>query len=191
MNARWIGAILSLTLIAAANAAPASGTQASDTQQMYATVSGFYGVYMSLHPSDGIPDAALRARFAPFISASLEKLLADGATAEERYAKITKNQSPPLVEGDPFTPNFEGATSLKIGDCAIDVHGGRCPVALVYDDKKDKPIRWTDTVVLVAANGGWRIDNIAYGALGGDFGNRGSLVTTLQDAIRDGNSVSN
>jgi hypothetical protein len=186
MNARWTGTILSLALIAAAHAAPAG-----DMQQMYATVAGFYGVYMSLHPSDGIPDAALRARFAPFISTGLEKLLADGATAEERYARITKNQSPPLIEGDPFTPNFEGATSLKIGDCAIDAHGGRCPVALVYDDKKDKPIRWTDTVVLVAANGGWRIDNIAYGALGGDFGNRGSLVTTLQDAIRDGNSVSN
>ncbi|MGD0141535.1 MAG: hypothetical protein ABSC92_00085 [Rhizomicrobium sp.] len=161
-----------------------------DTQAMFQTATGFYGVYLTLHPSDGIPDAALRARFEPFISPALDKLLADGDTAEERYVKATKNQAPPLVEGDLFSPNFEGITSLKIGTCAADAKGGHCPVAMVYDDGKDKPVKWTDTIVLVNTAAGWRVDDVAYGTVG-DFGNRGSLTGTLHEAIRDGNSIPN
>ena len=118
-------------------------------------------------------------------------MLADGDAAEQRYAKITKNQSPPLIEGDLFTPNFEGATSLKIGECESDAQGGHCPVALVYDDKKDKPIRWSDTVRLALTDKGWRIADIDFGSPGGDSGARGSLLQTVRDAIKDGNSVSN
>jgi hypothetical protein len=163
-------------------AAPAS----SDTQAMFQAAAGFYSVYLTLHPSDGIPDAKLRAQFEPFISPSLASLLADGNAAEQRYAKATKNHAPPLVEGDPFTPNFEGATSLKIGTCVADAKGGHCPVAMVYDDRKDKPIRWTDTVLLVNTPAGWRVDDIVYGT---ELGNKGSLARTVRDAIADGNSI--
>ena len=157
---------------------------------MSETASGFYGVYLTLHPSDGIPDARLRARFEPFISPALDKLLADGDAAETRYVSATKNQAPPLVEGDLFSPNFEGATSLKIGSCVVDAKGGHCPVAMIYDDGKDKPIRWTDTILLVNTPAGWRVDDIAYSTNGG-FGNRGAMTDTLRDAIRDGNSIPN
>jgi hypothetical protein len=167
-------------VLSGANAAP------SDTQAILHTATGFYDVYLALHPSDGIPDAALRARFEPFISPALDKLLAAGDTAEQRYVKATKNQAPPLMEGDLFTPNFEGATSLKIGACVADTKGGHCPVAMVYDDGKDKPIRWTDTVVLVNTPAGWRVDDIVYST---NFGSRGSLTGTVHDAIQDGNSV--
>jgi len=168
------------------DAAPA----ASDTQAMFQTATGFYEVYQSLHPSDGIPDAKLRAKFEPFVSPALDKLLADGDAADIRYVKATKNQAPPLVEGDLFTPNFEGATSLRIGTCVADAKGGHCPVAMVYDDGKDKPIKWTDTIVLVNTPAGWRVDDIAYGT-NGDFGNKGALTGTLHDAIKDGASVPN
>jgi hypothetical protein len=167
-----------------------AATAASDTQAMFQTATGFYGIYQTLHPSDGIPDAALRAKFGPFISPALDKLFADADAAEGRYVKATKNQAPPLVEGDPFTPNFEGATSLKIGTCVADAKGGHCPVAMIYDDGKDKPVKWADTIMLVKAPDGWRIDDIAYGT-NGDFGNKGSLTGTLRDAIKDGESVPN
>jgi len=166
----------------AANAAPSG----SDAAAMFQAATGFYGVYLTLHPSDGIPDATLRARFEPFISPALDSLLADGDAAEQRYVKATKNQAPPLVEGDLFSPNFEGATSLGIGTCVADAKGGHCPVAMVYDDRKDKPIRWTDTVRLVNTPDGWRVDDIAYGK---DLGNKGSLTDTIRDAIAEGNSV--
>ena len=161
-----------------------------DADALAKAARGFYDAYMTLHPSDGIPDAATRAKFAPFVSPALDRLFVDGDAAEDRYAKATKNQSPPLIEGDLFTPNFEGATSLRIGTCVADAKGGHCPVAMVYDDGKDKPIKWTDTIVLVNTPAGWRVDDIAYGT-NGDFGNKGALTGTLHDAIKDGASVPN
>src|ERR1700722_8187294 len=133
MKAMQVICVAALATAAASNvdAAPS----APDTQAMFQMATSFYGVYQTLHPSDGIPDAALRAKFEPFISPALDKLLADADAAEQRYVKATKNQAPPLVEGDLFTPNFEGATSLRIGGCATDARGGHCPVTLTYDDR--------------------------------------------------------
>ena len=53
---------------------------------MTGVANGFLGVYGSFHPSDGIPDADGRARLAPYLSPRLNKLLADGAAAEARFA---------------------------------------------------------------------------------------------------------
>lgn len=167
----------------------ASAGDDADLQSLARAAAEFYGVYMTLHPSDGIPDASERAKFEPFVSPSLDKLFAESRAAEDRYAKVTNHQSPPLVEGDPFTPNFEGATSYKIGACATDGKGGHCAVTLRYDDRKDKPISWTDTAHLVRTSAGWRVDDIVYGG-NGDFGNKGRLTTTLEDAIANGNAFS-
>jgi hypothetical protein len=167
----------------------ASAQTNADAPALAKTVDGFYSVYMTLHPSDGIPDRATRARFDPFVSPALDKLFAEGGDAEARYAKATKNQAPPLVEGDPFTPNFEGATSYKIGVCTSDARGGRCAVALAYDDKKNKQLVWTDTVYLVRTSAGWRVDDIAYGG-NWDFGNKGRLTQTLKSAIAEGGEFS-
>jgi len=161
----------------------------ADSDALAKAAVGFYGVYMTLHPSDGIPDPKTRAKFAPFVSPALDKLFAEGDAAEDRYATATKNQAPPLIEGDLFTPNFEGATAYKIGACASDSQGGRCAVTLTYDDHKDKPISWTDTVYLARAPSGWRVDDIAYGGTW-DFGNKGRLTKTLQSAIAEGNAFS-
>ena len=161
----------------------------SDAQALAKVADGFYSAYLTLHPSDGIPDTATRAKFAPFVSPALDKLFIEGEDAEARYAKVTKNQAPPLVEGDLFTPNFEGATSYKIGACTSDAKGGRCAVALAYDDKKNKPLAWTDTVYLTRTPSGWRVDDIAYGG-NWDFGNKGSLTRTLKSAIAEGGDFS-
>jgi hypothetical protein len=160
-----------------------------DAEALAKAAHGFYEVYMTLHPSDGIPDAATRARFAPYISPALDQLFVEGDRAEDRYAKATKNQAPPLIEGDLFTPNFEGASSYKIGACAADAGGGHCAVTLTYDDRKDKPLSWTDTVFLVRTPQGFRVDDIAYGGTW-DFGNKGRLTRTLKGAIADAESVS-
>jgi len=160
-----------------------------DADALAKAARGFYDAYMTLHPSDGIPDAATRAKFAPFVSPALDRLFVDGDAAEDRYAKATKNQSPPLIEGDLFTPNFEGATSYKIGACTMETGGGHCAVTLTYDDRKDKPFSWTDTVYLVRTQAGWRVDDIAYGGTW-DFGNKGRLTRTLKNAIADGDAIS-
>ncbi|MGC9953929.1 MAG: hypothetical protein ABSD21_06595 [Rhizomicrobium sp.] len=147
------------------------------------TAEGFYAVYSTFHPSDGIPDAAGRAKYAPFISAALDKLLADGNAAEIKFNKANKD-SPPLIEGDLFTSMFEGATSYKIGACKMSGAQASCAVNLVYDDKKDTPIRWTDTVYLTKTKAGWRVDDVGYGG-SWEYANKGRLSATVRQAIAD------
>ena len=62
-------------------------------------------------------------------------------------------------------------------------------MSLTYDDRKDKPLSWTDTVYLVHSDAGWRVDDIAYGGTW-DFGNKGRLTRTLKGAIEEGNTFS-
>lgn len=163
----------------------ATACLADDAADMAKTVNGFYGVYSTFHPSDGIPDAQGRAKYAPFLSPALDDLLKHGNEAEQAFAKANKN-SPPLIEGDLFTSNFEGATSFKVGTCKGDAKAARCAVDFVYDDRKDnpkdKPIAWSDTVLLVSTPEGWRVNDIAYGATWA-FGNKGKLSDTVKSAI--------
>jgi len=162
----------------------ATSCLAEDASEMNRVVNGFYGIYSTFHPSDGIPDAAARAKYEPFISPSLDKLLIDGNRAEAAFAKANKN-SPPLVEGDLFTSNFEGATSYKIGACTGDAKVAKCTIALTYNSgPKEKPIIWNDTVFLVATPSGWRVDDIGFGA-SWDFANRGKLSDTVRSVIAD------
>lgn len=157
---------------------------ADDAADMAKAANGFYQVHQA-SAQDGIPDATQRGKYEPFISPALDKLLAEGDAAESRYAAANKD-SPPLVEGDLFSPNFEGVTRFAIGACATDATGGHCAALLTYDASqahpKDKPLEWTDTVRLVKTASGWRVDDIAYGG-SWDFGNHGTLKAVLNDAI--------
>src|SRR3974377_618862 len=100
--------VIALCVLAVSPSLAADG----DAGALAKATQDFYSVYMTLHPSDGIPDPATRAKFQPYVSPALDALFFAGHEAEVRYAKATKNQSPPLIEGDLFTPNFEGATAF-------------------------------------------------------------------------------
>lgn len=144
--------------------------------------SGFYRVYLTLHPSDGIPPPAVRARMAPFISTRLARLLIAGADAEARHARATRHQEPPLQEGDLFSSLFEGATAARVGACTVDHARGRCQVALRRDEPATRPTTWTDTVLLTRGAAGWRVDDIAYGG-GWDFGHADGRLSTVLRAM--------
>jgi hypothetical protein len=159
-------------------AGPAAG---ADDAALIAAANGFYAVYSGFHPSDGIPNDAARARYAPVISPALEKLLMEAAAAEQRFAKENKD-SPPLIEGDLFSSLFEGATSYSVKSC--NVTSASCAVDLTYDDKAAKPVHWTDTLHLIATPQGWRVDDISYGG-NWDFANKGRLTETLRMVISD------
>ena len=161
---------------------PATGASAADNA-MTQTANGFFAAYATFHPSDGIPDAAGRAKYAPYTSPALDKLLAQAAAAQARFAKANKN-SPPLLEGDLFTTMFEGATSYKVGACKGDGRKGSCAIDLVYDNKHDTPTHWTDTLYLVMSANGWRVDDIGYGG-NWEYANHGRLTQTLHQAITD------
>jgi len=176
---RFLAACAALAL---ASGGACRGDEAGDLAKV---VEGFYAAYSTFHPSDGIPDAAGRSKYEPFISSGLDKLLVDAARAEETFANANKD-SPPLIEGDLFTSNFEGATSYVVGPCKGDSQAGQCTVALTYDDARDhpgdKPIMWSDTVYLLATPQGWRVDDIGYGAIWA-FGNKGRLSDMLRSTI--------
>ncbi|HEY2033974.1 MAG TPA: hypothetical protein VGH02_09845 [Rhizomicrobium sp.] len=164
----------------------ASQAHAADSDAMAKTATGFYAVYSTFHPSDGIPDVKGRAKYAPYISDRLNGMLVQADAAEDKFASANKN-TPPLVEGDLFTSNFEGATAYKIGTCTGDTKAGHCAIQLTYDpgktaNPKDKPFSWTDTVYLANSADGWKIDDIGFGG-NWDFGNKGKMSDTLKMVI--------
>jgi hypothetical protein len=148
----------------------------------------FYAVYAKFHPSDGIPDANALALYAPTLSPSLVHLLTQAQQAETKFAKANKD-SPPLIEGDLMTSNFEGATSFEVGRCAAKAFQAICKVDLVYNPaaRGEKAVRWTDNLVLAASDRGWKVEDVVYGATWA-FGNKGRLSETLRRAIADAGS---
>ena len=170
-----LGWFATLAILSVASSAFAAGSEADN---MAAAANGFYGVYRTFHPSDGIPSDADRAKYAPFLSPALETLLSEAGAAEARFSKANKD-SPPLLEGDLFTSMFEGATSIQLATCSGDGKKGRCSVKLEYDDKTAKTTTWNDTVFLVNTSTGWRVDDIAYGGSWA-FGNKGRLTELLR-----------
>ena len=177
--------VLALLLGVAGNSA--ARAESPDAQITHA-VEGFYGAYETFRPPAGVPDAATRKRLASFISPALDKLLADAGDAQARYEKLTQGRFPPLIEGDPFTPNFDGATSYSVERCANDARGAHCDVSLSFVNGKDKPHNWTDRVDLIRTNDGWRVNDIDYGN-NGDAGSSGSLSDTFRNAIEHGNEM--
>lgn len=178
-------AALALTALLASSPCMAQPTD----PQITAALNGFYRVHQQ-SSQDGIPDAAQRAKYGPYISAALDKLLARADAAEDKYRKANP-QSPPMIEGDLFSPNFEGITSFEAGTCAVKGDTAQCKMQLHYADPhprpQDKPVDWTDTVTLTRASGGWRVDDIAFGGHW-DFGNHGTLSALLKQTIADANN---
>jgi hypothetical protein len=162
----------------------------SDLQQVTAAAEGFYAAYSTFHPSDGIPDASARAKLDPFISSALDALLIAGDATEKHFSAVTKNMSPPLIEGDLFTSNFEGATSYHVGACSMEASLAHCTATFGYrgGPEDSRPVNWTDTIYLQHTSAGWKVDDVAYGG-NAAFGNKGRLKETLQNAIRDGNDA--
>jgi hypothetical protein len=167
-----------LALLALVCATPA---QADDAASAAAR---FYAIYGGFHPSDGVPDAAGRAKYAASLSGRLNALIAAAGRAEDRFRASNKD-SPPLLEGDLFTSMFEGATAWKVGPCTGDARAAHCTVDLRHDSAGQKPATWRDTLYLVAEGGGWKVDDIGYGA-GFAFGNKGRLSDTLKSAASFG-----
>ena len=170
--------LIAIILAASMESCAAAG---GDEPGLAETANGFYGVYRTFHPSDGVPFDSDRAKYAPFLSPALEKLLRDAQAAETRFATTNKG-APPLIEGDLFTSMFEGASTVEVGACSADGAAGQCAVKLEYSEPKNKPIEWTDTVYLVNTTSGWRVDDIGYGASWA-FANKGRLSETLKQVL--------
>ncbi len=167
------GCLLALALAAAAC------SRGADEKALRDSVARFYDLYLKIHPS-GVPDNNQREQFNPLLSVELGELLSDAGAAEAAYAKETKGQSPPLVEGDLFTSLFEGAETYSIGACNIEGGAGSCAVDLSYTDKRDRSkTAWQDRIYLIRENGKWLVDDVEF--LGTwEFMHKGKLKDLLR-----------
>ena len=152
-----------------------------------AAADAFYAVYRSQQPHGGLPDATVRLRYSSVLSPRLNKQLADAAAAQGRLSAKVRN-APPMLEGDIFSSLFEGASAWKVGACQGDAQAARCPVALSFvpppsqNARAPKPANWSDTLILVHAPQGWKVDDIVYDS-GFQFGNTGKLSDMLQMVV--------
>ena len=167
---------LALAAIPVPAAAPADDTPATATNS-------FYHLYIQLKVMD-VPSAKDRARFHPLLSPSLETLLADADKAEAAYAKKTRNDLPPLYEGDLFSSLVEGATDYKVGACEGNEQHATCTVELRSVDDTSHETKWRDRLVLIRVGHGWKVDDLAYGG-DWDFGPHGTLRDVLKDLVKE------
>jgi len=174
----------------------ASEPTPDDGEEPGAVTTRFYAGYLTLRVQgiQGIPDAGARTTLAPFFTPSLNQLLIDAASAEARYAAAQSEPVPPLLEADPFTSLFEGATGV-IGqpDCRLNgrPRAAACTVLLEFDRGTagdGEPTRWHDITHLVElpldGRTVWRVDDIEFG---GDwpFANQGRLTDLLHAVIAE------
>ena len=168
-------AVIALVLVAALPA------QADDITDMAAAANRFYATYAANPRSGGLPEGVARGRYLPLFSARLARLVNDAGAAQARFHAKIKN-APPLIEGDIFSSQFEGFQTYRVGACTGSAMAGRCSVLLHYGEPGQKPLDWTDEILLVKAGGAWKVDDIAYkGAFA--FGNSGLLSQTLNMVI--------
>ena len=143
----------------------------------------FYKLYLQLKPR-GIPDAVTRKEFKPYLTNSLAGQLAQAERAEVAHRKATQNLEPPLLEGDPFSSLFEGATSYKVNSCTVEGVRAYCDVDLAFvAEAGGRPTTWTDKLALVNRVGRWWVDDVQFGGAW-DFAQHGSLRASLRDVIR-------
>ncbi len=174
------GVLLAAIVLQSGNA-----VAATDANLQHATTA-FYRVYLETRPS-GVPNARARAKFTPVVSHTLAQLLERADAAERNYAKVTKKQVPPLVEGDLFTSLFEGAQAFGVEGCTHSAAATTCVAGLRYTDASDKKTtRWTDKVYLVRNAGRWVVDDIEFGG-NWQFMHKGRLKELLRKVIIDGN----
>jgi hypothetical protein len=166
--------ILAAIALLLAAAAPA---QADDPADMAAAANRFYATYAAQPRTGGLPEGVARGRYLPLFSPRLAKLVNDAGAAQARFHAKVKN-APPLIEGDIFSSQFEGFQTYKVGACTGSAIAGRCSVQLHYGEPAQKPVDWTDEILLAKVGGAWKVDDIAYkGAFA--FGNSGLLSQTL------------
>jgi hypothetical protein len=153
---------IATTFIVAASLllAACSGNDESRAREL---VNEFYQMHQSARPSGALTLQGL-ITFRHFLSVPLFDLLKDVSVAEEaRAAQSAADPLPPLVEGDIFTANPNGASTFRIVQCEMHERESACSVELIYSDAKLKaPAKWTDKVLLTRDARGWVIDDIEY-----------------------------
>jgi hypothetical protein len=132
-----------------------------------AAVESFYKAYQTARIS-GLPDDAKRNVLTPHLTPELNNALRRARTEQERCRKRHPDEKPPWVEGDLFSSNFEGFTSVRVLPGADDK---RQTLTLQFEYVENgQKVQWKDQVIVENRTGRWLIDDVRYGGVG-SFGN--------------------
>lgn len=157
---------------------------APDLATPEAAAQAFYKVYAGQPRTGALPNATARMHYAPVLSARLNTLLVQAEAAQVRFSAHVKGVVPPMIGGDLFTSNFDGATKWSVERCTGDGGHARCTAALSYSPPAGlapgtKPLQWRDTLDLVHTQAGWKVDDVVYDP-GFATGNTGTLSRMLK-----------
>lgn len=141
-----------------------------------ALVKLFYEFWLSFHAS-GLPSRVQREKLSPFLSSDLLHLIRDAQEHQERFGKEHPAEKLPLSEGDLFSSNSEGATSVTIGAIEATEDGGfRVVVHFAHEVRGDT---WEDALLLKQEGQRLAIDDVEF--LGSV---RSSKRGTLTEALK-------
>jgi hypothetical protein len=147
-----------------------NATVAETTTPDPETVRKFYVAYQQQHFS-GLPDAKQLAALSGHFSSGLKALMRKAQSEQSRCNKAHPDEKGPWIEGDMFSSNFEGFTSVLVVEPVLAAAaGGQQPqqhslklfrVAFEYVENGQK-VTWKDDVVMRQEAGRWVIDDILY-----------------------------
>jgi hypothetical protein len=143
--------LLFLPLSLAAQTAPSPSQTARD----------FYIAYQKLHFS-GLPAPAQANKLKPYLSDALYADLTRARTEQVRCNKAHPDEKGPWAEGDMFSSNFEGFTTVRVENPKpSNAPREQLKVSFDYLDSGQK-FSWTDQVSLIKQSGRWVVDDIFY-----------------------------
>jgi hypothetical protein len=149
--------------VCAALLAPAPAL-AADAAKL--AVADFYRTYRELRDTGGltgIPNAGQLERLSPSLTPELSGLLSAALAEQQRCAKQYPDDKPPWIEGDIFSSNFEGFTSMAVQNSKPRGNQRSVSVRFTYVEGRHKA-SWTDTLVLDKRSGRWLVEDIYYHA---------------------------
>lgn len=143
-------------------------------------VGRFYELRLELDIS-GAPSHKELQALKPLLAAELHDLLDQARRRRDADRAEAPAEKPAFAEGDLFSSLFEGPTSYQVGVDEVTGEVHRVSVQLAYD-LQQPVVSWTDKVVVVSEAGKWVVADVEYGG-NWDFGNKGSLVSLLKQAL--------
>jgi hypothetical protein len=154
MNGRAFVASLLLGVFCSVCAAvePRQGTPEKTAQD-------FYRTYLSLRVG-GLPNKRQLAALKPFLDPSITRLIQAAQRVRETAIKEHPDEKPPWDDGDLFSSLFEGARSFEVQRGKIKGERAEVPVRLRYASEGEKPVEWSDVIVLRHAEGKWLVSDI-------------------------------
>lgn len=149
------------TIITSATLLVALGVAAPTTQDPAHSAKAFYSDLQRLHVS-GLPSRIVSSKLAPHLSAGLKALFAKADKQQDRCIKANPTDKGPWIEGDMFSSNFEGfSTVLAVKEKAATPDRVTLTVDFEFKEGKDR-FTWTDQVVMIKEAGRWVVDDVTY-----------------------------